>query len=572
LQKLVSQGGLTYFKLDCPEDLDNFKIDGFRFFKAFGVVDYRETFKAWLRKFPKPIFLVATDENRIIGWVHIDEFRQIKTVDGNPVYVLRAIENLNHMRRRKIGVRLVILGLRQTVGYMITKPMSNDARSFFFSLGFQDPDKMKRPPVDLSRHNDYIILPIAEKRKLLDIIDFFFKFLPEDDVSLREAGRRIPVKMKGEIIQEGRGGHIPIYESDSKHFKMAILYSDRHIGHKSETLSPENPARLTQVMSLLLGRASVFSRDNILISNFPSATKEEILQVHTEKYHEFIKSYSKRGGGFLGDSTYLTPASYSLALLAAGGAIHSAERVIDGTARSAMALVRPPGHHASSTKHGGFCIFNNAAITARQLQKRHSTKKILILDWDAHAANGTQEIFYNDPSVLLLSLHQDPHDFYPHTGLSNQLGKGEGLGFNINIEMPRGSGDKEYDLAFNEIVIPIIDEFKPDFVLGCNGFDAHHSDTYTGLKLTSKTYYQIGQLFGKRFGHQSTILMEGGYNQNNGQLTYTLINAITKKPNPFVEVQDISETLVSSTDGLHFEVKKYLSKFKETLSEFWNLK
>ncbi|WP_455391680.1 hypothetical protein [[Eubacterium] cellulosolvens] len=328
------------------------------------------------------------------------------------------------------------------------------------------------------------------------------------------------VESKAEISLDARAG-------------VMIIYNPNHITHRPTGSSPEMPERLIKIIDLLKKREKVFNTHCKLITDFPPATEEDLLRVHTKQYIDFIKNYAAKGGGFLGDSTYITTTTHELALLAVGGAIKAAELVLAGKAEFGFGLIRPPGHHASRDKYGGYCIYNNAAILTRYLQIKKGFKKILILDWDAHAANGTQSIFFDDPSVMLISLHQDPHNFYPKTGFISQLGKSKGLGYTINVEMPRGSGDEEYMTVFDELVLPLFTKFNPDFVIGCNGFDPHHSDQFTDLQLTGNGYYYFCDTFRKHMKNKMVILMEGGYNPYMGELTHTMINGLLGLPNQF---------------------------------------
>jgi len=309
--------------------------------------------------------------------------------------------------------------------------------------------------------------------------------------------------------------------------KIALLYNSIHILHKSQQeASPENPERLLRIMNLLEGRADVFKDRVDLISKFSPVSENELLLAHDKNYIDFIKGYCEKGGGFLGDSTYLNYNTLTAASFAVGAAIKGANAVLKNDYDIAWGLMRPPGHHASADKYGGFCLFNTAAITARYLQNRKGLRKILILDWDGHAANGTQSIFYSDGSVLLISLHQDPKDAYPHSGFIQEIGIDDGRGYNVNIVMPANAGDEEYQIAFERIIDPIVKNFEPDFVIGCNGFDAHFEDTHTNLKLTSQGYYNIGNYFRERFLNRSIIVTEGGYHQYNGLVVVALLDAL----------------------------------------------
>ena len=338
-----------------------------------------------------------------------------------------------------------------------------------------------------------------------------------------------------EFIEESPGDAItstPGFDPD-KPTELVVTYNLNHVNHRPSVSSPETPERLVKIMELLKGREKVFNARIRLVSDYPPATEEDLKRVHTESYIEFVKNYAAKGGGFLGDSTYITASTHELALLAIGGAIKAAEEVVTGNAEFGLGLIRPPGHHATKDKYGGYCIYNNAAVLARYLQVKKGCKKILILDWDAHAANGTMDIFYDDPTVMLISLHQDPHNYYPKTGFISQMGKLKGLGYTLNVEMPRGSGNAEYLTVFNELVIPLFERFQPDFVIGCNGFDSHHSDSYTDLHLTADGYYEIAKILRLYMRNKVVILMEGGYNPYMGELTHTLINGLIDLPIPF---------------------------------------
>ena len=349
---------------------------------------------------------------------------------------------------------------------------------------------------------------------------------------------------------------------------LAVIYNPNHITHRPKESSPEMPERLIKIMDLLKKREKVFNSHCKLISDYPPATEEDLLRVHTKAYVEFIKHYASKGGGFLGDSTYVTKTTHELALLAVGGAFKAAEMVLDGKAKFGFGLIRPPGHHASKDKYGGYCIYNNAAILARYLQAKKGLKKILILDWDAHAANGTMNIFFDDPSVMLISIHQDPHNYYPKTGFISQLGKSPGLGYTINMEMPRGAGDEEYLTVFKELVIPLYKTFKPDFIIGCNGFDGHHSDQYTDLKLTGDGYYKFCEIFRKHMTNKMVILMEGGYNPYMGELTLTMINGLLGFPNQFQDTHLSLIQKVFSEEKIQVLLNKKLKELIYNLNRY----
>lgn len=350
---------------------------------------------------------------------------------------------------------------------------------------------------------------------------------------------------------------------------VAIIYSEKHINHSSIKLgmeSPERPERLVKAM-VYLKKNKIFDNSRCdLVTEFDEATEENLLNVHTPDYVEFIKSYAAKGGGFLGDSTYITPESYDLARLAAGGAIKAADLVLNGDYSYAFALIRPPGHHASADKYGGFCLFNNAAVLARYLQKEKHINKVMILDWDAHAGNGTMDIFYSDPTVITISIHRDPHEFYPRTGFTTQTGTGAGRGYNTNIEMPAECGDEEYKLAFDEVILPLIKRFSPNFVICCCGFDGHYKEHNTKLKLTSKGYYQMMNDVSSVVHGNLVLLAEGGYHKFNGQLSHSVINALLGKPNPIDDLPSISNYERHTQKKIFKEAEHKISEVKKLFS------
>jgi acetoin utilization deacetylase AcuC-like enzyme len=222
-------------------------------------------------------------------------------------------------------------------------------------------------------------------------------------------------------------------------------------------------------------------------------------------------SISEKGGWITGD-TYVSPETYRISLLAAGGLITAAEAILVKEVENAFALVRPPGHHAEADRAMGFCYLNNPAVCARHLQAKHKLEKILIVDWDAHAANGTTQIFYSDPTVLVISIHQDPETLYPGTGFIHERGAGEGEGFTVNIPVPPGTGDADYAYIFGEFIEDKVDGFRPDFVIASTGFDSHRDDPLAELNLTEDCY---AHMTGKLMEHAKRRLLvelEGGYN------------------------------------------------------------
>ncbi|HEY4715612.1 MAG TPA: histone deacetylase [bacterium] len=293
--------------------------------------------------------------------------------------------------------------------------------------------------------------------------------------------------------------------------KIGIVRDKAYLGHRAEGYHPENPERLRAIYDWL----DKYKDDSLVGLTPRIATEEEITMVHTPEYFREAKSTEGNAGIFDAD-TYYSPDSFRIALLAAGGAIVSADAVAGGRVNSAFAFLRPPGHHAETDRAMGFCIFNNAAIAASYLIHRHKMKKILIIDWDLHHGNGTQWAFYTNPSVLYFSTHQYP--YYPGTGAIGEFGSGDGEGFNVNVPLPAGMINADYAETFKRILVPVAEEYSPEFVLVSAGFDAHRDDPLGGMKLTDAGFgYLAGivkNLADKTAMGRLAFCLEGGYNLN----------------------------------------------------------
>jgi acetoin utilization deacetylase AcuC-like enzyme len=208
--------------------------------------------------------------------------------------------------------------------------------------------------------------------------------------------------------------------------------------------------------------------------------------VHTASHIVQVKDLSAGNGGQLGFSAFTGPGGYEIALLAAGATMAATEAVISGSVGNAYALVRPPGHHAGPTGSMGFCIFNNIAIAIRAAQARHGIGRVAIVDWDVHHGNGTQAVFYDDPTVLAISLHQDgvfPQVGQPPFGAITETGSGKGVGSTINVPLPAGSGTGAYRAAFDRIVLPALNAFKPEMIVVACGLDAGNHDALGRMTL-----------------------------------------------------------------------------------------
>jgi len=242
---------------------------------------------------------------------------------------------------------------------------------------------------------------------------------------------------------------------------------------------------------------------------------EWILQVHRPEYHEFVREACRAGRRLLDEGdTLVCPRSYDVAIAAVDAVLTAADAVMEGDAGNAFCAVRPPGHHALTGRAMGFCIFANVSILARYLQKQHGIGRIAIVDWDVHHGNGTQDIFYSDPSVLFISLHQFP--LWPGTGRADETGEGAGKGFTLNVPVPPGTREADYLRQFESVVMPRVSEFRPEFVLISAGFDAHRDDPLGGLLLTEDGFAQMTRwlkgIAADSCGGRMISCLEGGYN------------------------------------------------------------
>ncbi|MFY1683626.1 class II histone deacetylase [Micromonospora sp. WMMD730] len=275
----------------------------------------------------------------------------------------------------------------------------------------------------------------------------------------------------------------------------------------------ENPEAKRRTHELI--HASGLLRE-LLIIEPRRATMTELLRVHTPAHVQHIRAQSDlRGGGDAGDGfSPVGHGSYDIARLAAGGLIALVTAAADGDITNGYALTRPPGHHATADIGMGFCLFNSLAIAARHAQTLHGMTRIAIVDWDAHHGNGTQTIFYPDPTVLTISLHQ-ANCFPPDSGWTHENGIADGTGHALNVPLPPGSGHAAYLHAMRQVVIPALDRFRPDLILLANGVDANVFDPMARQMLTTTTYRAMTRLLvdaADRLCHGRLIAAhEGGY-------------------------------------------------------------
>jgi acetoin utilization deacetylase AcuC-like enzyme len=289
------------------------------------------------------------------------------------------------------------------------------------------------------------------------------------------------------------------------------FFTDERFASHTFPGHPEHAGRLEAVVSLL---KSAGMWDRLQHVAAVPANQEQLLLIHEPRYLDALAVTAQLPfTSHMGADTYITPDSYHLAQIAAGGVIAVVDSVMGGETHNGMACVRPPGHHARPQHGMGFCLLNNIAIAARHALKTYQLERVAIVDFDVHHGNGTQDALYDDPQVLFISSHQSP--FYPGTGAINQIGSGAGKGFTVNIPVPAGTGDASLMELYNEIVAPILQRYKPQLLLVSAGFDAHFVDPLAQLQLSLVGYDYLTRLLIRLADAlcdgRIVFVMEGGY-------------------------------------------------------------
>jgi acetoin utilization deacetylase AcuC-like enzyme len=272
---------------------------------------------------------------------------------------------------------------------------------------------------------------------------------------------------------------------------------------------PGHPERRARLDAVAAGTAAASVSDAIVALPPRAATREELGRVHAATLVDAVEQLSARGGGAVDPDTVLSAGSYVAAARAAGAGLAAVEALERGEGTAAFLGVRPPGHHATGRRPMGFCLFNNVAVTAAALVA--SGSRVCVLDYDAHHGNGTQEIFWEEPRVLYVSLHEWP--LYPGTGRLDETGAGAGAGATCNLPLPAGATGDVYQRALDEVVEPLLAGFDPDWLLVSCGFDAHRADPLTGLALSAGDYGALAaRARALAPGPSRTIVfLEGGY-------------------------------------------------------------
>jgi len=347
--------------------------------------------------------------------------------------------------------------------------------------------------------------------------------------------------------------------------KTGIVKDRRYLRHDAGFGHPESPQRLQATYAML--EAPDMAGKFVEIEP-RYASHEEINMIHAMSYIDLVASTAGESFVPLDPDTAATPESYDVAKLAAGGLFSAIDCVISGNVNNAFALVRPPGHHAGVGNAAGFCLFNNVAIGAMYALLRHRMDRVLIVDWDLHHGNGTQAQFYDDRRVLYFSTHQYP--YYPGTGSLEEIGRGKGLGFNINVPLRSGTDNAQYVKIFRRILCPASMKFKPDLVLISAGFDPYFRDPLGGMKVTPEGFAYLTRILMDISDHccggKLVMTLEGGYHLTG------LADSIKAVLNEMCDDTHVSEdSLVQMEQGADSRIDPLIKRVIDQIDPFWRV-
>lgn len=293
--------------------------------------------------------------------------------------------------------------------------------------------------------------------------------------------------------------------------KTAILKSDIFLAHDPGFAHVENPSRLEVIYDGLKSRVGL---DNLIFPEPKPASRTDLLRVHSAEHVKRIAATAGKVFESLDSDTATSAQSYAAACLAAGAVIDGARLVAEGSAANAFALVRPPGHHAERGYAKGFCLFNNVAVAAAYALSELGLKRVMIVDWDLHHGNGTQNTFYQTEQVLYFSTHMYP--YYPGSGALQELGSGRGEGYNVNVPLSGGMNDLAYAAIFNQVLAPIARQYQPEMIMVSAGYDIYHSDPLGTMAVSEVGFAYltrvVKELATELCGGRLLMTLEGGYN------------------------------------------------------------
>lgn len=359
-------------------------------------------------------------------------------------------------------------------------------------------------------------------------------------------------------------------------FSTGIVYHENYLLHEHSPTHPERRERLMYTMDQL-EEEGIFGFPQIRVFTPSKASREELLRVHSEDYLQELENLSRRGGGRAIDSegeTIMQEVTFEQSRLAVGGAILGGRLVMSGEVKHSFVMARPGGHHAFSDRGHGFCFTNNISIMIKHIQDVYGLDRVLLWDWDAHHFDGTQSIFYDDPSVLTISTHQDGRTLFPGTGFPDEVGEGEGEGFNVNVPLPPGTSDEGYLRVVKEVFVPLAKEYGPDVLVLQAGQDNHFTDPITRLNLTAGGYSKMMDIAvstASRLCDDEIISLLGGGYGIEGGLPYTNLAVVASLAG--LDTSNVREPgnydlpdLGANVD----KVEKVIGEVKDVHSEYWS--
>jgi acetoin utilization deacetylase AcuC-like enzyme len=363
--------------------------------------------------------------------------------------------------------------------------------------------------------------------------------------------------------------------------KLAVVRDEKFRDHLTPEMHPESPKRLVAIDEALKSTGLI---EKVKQLSPREASEDELSFVHDERYIEAMLQVGEKAKRsqhliMLDADTWMSPESYDTAKLAAGAGLVAVDAIAKEDITSSFVVARPPGHHALADRPMGFCLFNNIAVAARYAQKELGCKRVFIVDWDVHHGNGTQAAFYDDPSVFFLSLHQFPF-WPPNSGWYTDDGAGDGTGYNLNVPLPAGTGDRGYLKAWEQLVRPVCLEYKPDLILLSAGYDAHEFDPLAQQCISTAGYAALSKNLREiaaEGGNKIIAFLEGGYNtkalSESALITMQVLNAATLEQarlvNATAQATDRRSTTELTFDESPDEVDARIADVRKHFSTYW---
>ena len=352
---------------------------------------------------------------------------------------------------------------------------------------------------------------------------------------------------------------------------LGLVYHEDYLLHEHTPTHPERRERLQYTMDQL-EEEGVLSDPSVERLEPVEATDEQISRVHTGEYLDRLRSMSASGTGMLSVDTHVSEHTWATARLAAGGVIRGIDAVVSDAVDSAFVMARPGGHHAFRGDGHGFCYLNNTAVGIRHVQETTDVDRVLLWDWDAHHGDGTQSIFYEDPSVLVMSTHQDGRTLFPGTGDAEDVGEGPGEGYNVNVPVPPKTSDAGYARVVEEIFEPIAHQYDPDLVFIEAGQDNHFTDPITDLGITAQGYVGLMESAVEAADRLTdgdlVASLAGGYGIEGG-LPYTNLAVIATLLG--YDTGNIREPAIYTPPSYEPDVGDVLERVKRAQEPYWDL-